>query len=136
MKKKDLEYFRKLIHEEQTKVLRDMGYIKETLLDDTIRDASGDHSAYAFHMADQGSDTYDREKTFLLAARENKYLSELADAMHRVDEGTYGICMICNKDIEKERLEVVLVAKYHVECKKKLEKVKNKDSQQSEYTNT
>ena len=136
MKKKDLEYFRKLIREEQTKVLRDMGYIKETLLDDTIRDASGDHSAYAFHMADQGSDTYDREKTFLLAARENKYLSELADAMHRVDEGTYGICMICNKDIEKERLEVVLVAKYHVACKKKLEKVKNKDSQQSEYSNS
>jgi RNA polymerase-binding transcription factor DksA len=129
MKKKDLEYFKKLILEEQTKVLKDMGYIKETLMDGTMREASGDHSAYAFHMADQGSDTYDREKTFMLAARENKYLSELNDAMRRIDDGTYGICMICNKDIEKERLEVVLVAKYHVQCKKQLEKVKNKESQ-------
>ena len=134
MKKKDLEYFKKLIQEEQEKVLKDMGYIKETILDSTIRDASGDHSAYSFHMADQGSDTYDREKTFMLASRENKYLSELVDAQRRIDEGTYGVCMICNKDIEKERLEVVLVAKYNVDFKRKLEKVKTKDSQ-SEYTN-
>lgn len=129
MKKKDLEYFKKLLVEEQTKVLRDMGYIKETLMDSTMREASGDHSAYSFHMADQGSDTYDREKTFMLAARENKYLSELNDAIRRMEEGKYGICMICGKDIEKERLEVVLVAKYHVTCKKQLEKVKNKESQ-------
>ena len=135
MKKKDLEYFKKLIAEEQNKVLKDMGYIKETIMDTTIRDASGDHSAYAFHMADQGSDTYDREKTFLLASRENKYLSELVDAMRRIEEDTYGVCMICGKDIEKERLEVVLVAKYHVDCKKQLEKVKTKEAQSTETSN-
>ncbi|MCB0833876.1 MAG: TraR/DksA family transcriptional regulator [Bacteroidetes bacterium] len=132
MKKRDLEYFKKLILEEQNKVLKDMGYIKETLLESTMRDASGDHSAYSFHMADQGSDTYDREKTFMLAARENKYLGELADAMRRIEEGTYGVCLICNKDIEKERLEVVLVAKYHVECKRKLQKVKSKEQSELE----
>jgi len=129
MKKKDLEYFKKLITDEQNKVLKDMGYLKETLLESTIRDASGDHSAYAFHMADQGSDTYDREKSFLLAARENKYLQGLLEALDRIKDGTYGVCQICGKDIEKERLEVVLVAKYHVDCKKKLEKAKTKDSQ-------
>ncbi len=128
MKKKDLEYFRKLIYTEQLKTLKDMGYIKENILDETMRDASGDQSAYSFHMADQGSDTYDREKSFLLAARENKYLSDLNDAMKRVDDGTYGVCLICGKDIEKERLEVVLVAKYHVDCKKQLAKVKTKDN--------
>lgn len=129
MKKKDLEYFKKLIVDEQNKVLKDMGYLKETLMESTIRDASGDHSAYAFHMADQGSDTYDREKSFLLAARENKYLQGLLEAMDRIHDGTYGVCQICGKDIEKERLEVVLVAKYHVDCKKKLEKAKTKDNQ-------
>ncbi len=132
MKKKDLEYFRKLIIEEQNKILKDMGYLKETLMDSTIRDASGDHSAYAFHMADQGSDTYDREKSFLLAARENKYLQGLVEALERIDNGTYGVCQICGNDIEKERLEMVLVAKYHVDCKKKLEKAKTKDTQLSE----
>lgn len=129
MKKKDLDYFKKLIIDEQNKVLKDMGYLKETLMESTIRDASGDHSAYAFHMADQGSDTYDREKSFLLAARENKYLQGLLEALDRIKDGTYGVCQICGKDIEKERLEVVLVAKYHVDCKKKLEKAKTKDSQ-------
>jgi len=132
MKKKDLEYFRKLIVQEQNKVLKDMGYLKETLMDSSIRDASGDSSAYAFHMADQGSDTYDREKSFLLAARENKYLQGLMEALERIDEGTYGVCQICGKDIEKERLEMVLVAKYHVDCKNKLEKAKTKDAQLSE----
>ncbi|HMW34282.1 MAG TPA: TraR/DksA family transcriptional regulator [bacterium] len=129
MKKKDLEYFKKLLQEEINKVLKDMGYIKETLLEETSREAAGDHSGYSFHMADQGSDTHDREKQFMLAARENKYLSDLADAMERVKAGTYGVCMICNKDIEKERLEMVLVAKYHVACKKKLEEVKQKEHQ-------
>lgn len=127
MKKKDLEYFKKLIYNEQVKTLRDMGYFKETILDETARDASGNQSAYSFHMADQGSDTYDREKSFLLAARENKYLAELNDAMKRIENGTYGVCMICGKDIEKERLEAVLVAKYHVVCKNQLAKVKSKD---------
>jgi RNA polymerase-binding transcription factor DksA len=127
MKKKDLEYFKKLIYAEQLKTLKDMGYFKENVLDETMRDASGDQSAYSFHMADQGSDTYDREKSFLLAARENKYLSDLNDAMKRVEDGTFGTCLICGKDIEKERLEVVLVAKYHVDCKKQLAKVKTKD---------
>jgi RNA polymerase-binding transcription factor DksA len=128
MKKKDLEYFKKLIYNEQLKTLKDMGYFKENVLDETMRDASGDQSAYSFHMADQGSDTYDREKSFLLAARENKYLADLNDAMKRIDDGTFGVCMICGKDIEKERLEVVLVAKYHVECKKQLAKIKTKDT--------
>ncbi len=128
MKKKDLEYFKNLIQVEMNQVMKDMGYIKETLLEETSREASGDHSGYSFHMADQGSDTHDREKLFMMAARENKYLGDLSDAMDRIKLGTYGQCMICGKDIERLRLEMVLVAKYHVGCKQKLEEVKTRES--------
>ena len=109
-------------------MLKDMGYIKESLLDTTTRDASGDNSAYSFHIADQGSDTYDREKSYLLAARENKYLSEVMDALSRIENGTFGICQICEKPIEKERLVVVPIAKYHVNCKMKLAEAKKKET--------
>lgn len=123
--KKSLTNFKKLILEERSSVLKDMG-IQETSLQSTIKEASGDHSSYSYHMADQGSDTHDREKTFLLAARENKYLVQLDNALDRIENKTYGICMICGELIEKERLEAVLVAKYHVACKLKLEKSKNR----------
>ena len=126
-RKSHLPHFKKLLNEERDKVLQDMGYIKETL-DSSMRDSSGDHSAYSFHIADQGSDTYDRERTYLMAARENKYLGEIMDALERIETGSYGICVLCDKPIEKERLEVVPIAKYHVNCKEQLAKAKKKEA--------
>ena len=87
------------------------------ILDSTTKEASGDHSSYSFHMADQGTDAMEREKAFMFAARDEKYLKQLDDALERIENGTYGICRVTGKLIPKERLMAVPTTTISVEAK-------------------
>ena len=78
---------------------------------------------YSTHM-EQGTDAMEREKTFLFASREGKFLNYLEDALARIEKGEYGRCTECDKLIEKERLEAVPHARLCIECKEKEEKNK------------
>jgi len=117
MDKQDLEHFKKLIEAEKAELVDKLGYLRETAMDTTVKDASGDHSSYSFHMADQGTDSQEREKAFLFASRETQYLERLNLALRRIDEGTFGICVKCGKPIDKVRLEAVPIATMCLECK-------------------
>ena len=117
MNKKDLEYFKRLILEKRDEILKEMGVIQESSLNNTSKDSSGNDATYSTHMADQGTDAQEREKAFYYASRENKYLLYLNEALSRIEDGTYGICAVCGKDIPKERLEAVPITQYCVPCK-------------------
>jgi len=117
--KKDLEHFKKLIKEEREKLLDKLGYLRETTMNTTLKDASGDHSSYSFHMADQGTDAQEREKAFLFASRETQYFERLELALRRIKENTFGICVKCKKPIARERLEAVPIATMCYDCKTK-----------------
>ncbi len=116
---KKINEFKKLILEERDRLLVELGYLSEPSLTDALNESSQGGNAYAYHMADQGTDAQEREKAYIFAARDNKYLSQLGDALDRIEDGTYGVCSVCNKDIEEKRLKAVLVAKQHIECKNK-----------------
>ncbi len=119
--KKDLPHFKKLIIEKRDKLLDELGYLKETSLEKSYQDYTGEHSTYSFHMADQGTDAQEREKAFLFASREGRFLSYLDRALEMIDEGTYGYCQMCKEPISKVRLEAVPTAKLCVNCKQKKE---------------
>ena len=84
-------------------------------------------------MAEQGTDAMEREKTFLYAQRENKFLGYLEDALKRIDAGTYGICVECIEVpqnlcgtcplIPKERLEAVPHSQHCLPIKQRQEKM-------------
>lgn len=116
----DMEYFKELILRKRAELLKELGYLKETS-ETTLEEYSGDNSTYSFHMADQGTDAQEREKAFLFASREGKFLRHLGDALQRIDEGTYGYCAECNEPMSKVRLEAVPHARMCVDCKTKLE---------------
>lgn len=116
MNKKDLEYFKKLLLQKREELIKNMEYLKG-VLNSTNQEASGDHSAYSFHMADQGTDAMEREKAFLFISRDEKYLKQINEALDRVDNGTYGICRVTGKDISKERLEAVPTTTISYEAK-------------------
>jgi RNA polymerase-binding transcription factor DksA len=104
MKKEDLKYFKELLEKKRAEVLKNIEYLRRVALDSTNQEASGDHSAYSFHMADQGTDAMEREKAFLFASIEN---------------GTYGICRVTGKEIGRERLEAVPTTTISYEAKLK-----------------
>lgn len=93
--KKDLEEFRTIIIEKRDEIIEDLQSLKEQMLDPTTGEYINENSPYSLHMAEQGTDAMEREKTFLYAQRENKFLAYLDDALKRIDSGTYGICVEC-----------------------------------------
>ena len=92
-----------------------------TSLSKSQRDSSGDLSGYAFHMADAGTDTYEREFVGNLVTAEQKILFEIDEALRRIKNLTYGICMKCEKNIRKTRLQIVPYARLCTKCKEKME---------------
>ena len=93
--KKDLQHFRNIILEKREEILEDLQSLKEQMLDPTTGEYINENSPYSLHMAEQGTDAMEREKTFLYAQRENKFLGYLDDALKRIETGTYGICIEC-----------------------------------------
>lgn len=124
---KDLAFFRKLILEKRKEIVEELTILKESMMDVTTGEYASENSTYSTHM-EQGTDAMEREKTFLFASREGKFLNYLDDALRRIDKGTYGICIDCVETpkhlcktcplIPKARLEAVPHAQLCVECKK------------------
>jgi RNA polymerase-binding transcription factor len=67
------------------------------------------------HLADQGSDEYDQSLALGLAASQRSLLSEIDDAIKRIDNRTYGICELTGVPIKRERLEATPWARFSVE---------------------
>lgn len=116
MDKETLKYFKKLLLEKRQEILNELGYIREVSADNP-KEAYGIDSSYSTHMADHGTDEQEREKTFYHASRENKYLLHLEEALQRIENGTYGFCIACHKEIPRERLEAVPHTQYCLPCK-------------------
>ena len=103
-------------------VLTQLGeHTEETLLKSS-KDDSGDLSGYGQHMADAGTDTFDRDFALSLVSNEQEALSEIEAAIKRVHAGTYGICESTQKPIAKERLLAVPFTRYSTEAKKQVER--------------
>jgi len=122
MTKKELEYFKKLILKKKEELFAELGYLESSSISATSKDQSGDLSSYSFHMADQGTDTMEREMAFTFASREGRYLHHLNEALERIEKGTYGMCRTCGNPIDKVRLEAVPHATQCIKCKNAEEK--------------
>ena len=118
MSQEDLDYFKEILLKKREEVQKNLDYLKTVVLDSTTKEATGDHSSYSYHMADQGTDAMEREKAFLFAARDEKYIKQIDEALERIKNGTYGICRVTGKLIGKERLEAVPTTTISVEAKK------------------
>lgn len=102
-------------------------HTRETLKRSAKED-SGDLSAYSQHMADAGTETFDRDFALSLVSSEQDALFEIEDAIRRIKKGTYGICEITGKPIKKERLLAVPFAKYSVEGQVEFERTNRKSA--------
>lgn len=82
------------------------------------KDAVGELSSYDNHPADLGSETFERSKDLALRQRAENELADIAGALERMAEGTYGQCTKCGQDISEERLEAVPEASFCLDCQK------------------
>jgi RNA polymerase-binding transcription factor DksA len=94
----------------------------EETLKRSSKDDSGDLSSYGQHMADAGTDTFDRDFALSLVSSEQEALTEIDAAIKRIHDGTYGICEATQKPIAKERLLAVPFTRYSAEAQKDIER--------------
>jgi RNA polymerase-binding transcription factor DksA len=94
----------------------------EETLKRSSKEDSGDLSSYGQHMADAGTDTFDRDFALSLVSSEQEALTEIDAAIKRIHDGSYGVCEITQKPIAKERLLAVPFTRYSAEAQKDLEK--------------
>lgn len=122
LNKKDLVYFKKLILERKEEIVSEIKHISEDTLKKSQRDAAGDISGYAYHMADIATDTYDREFSMGIASNERKQVYDIDDALKKIEDGSYGICEDCKNFISKTRLKAIPHARMCLKCQEKREK--------------
>lgn len=122
MNKKSLEQLERRLLEEREQMLKELGFFDENY-HDTTRTASGDLSAYSFHMADQGTDAMEREKAFLFASKEGRQLYQIDSALRRLykEPDGFGKCELCGEGIKWERLEALPYATLCIDCKEREE---------------
>ncbi|MBI3123112.1 MAG: conjugal transfer protein TraR [Ignavibacteriales bacterium] len=128
--RKDLEEFKKVILEKRNEIIEQLQVLKDQMMDPTTGQYVNENSPYSLHMAEQGTDAMEREKLYLWAQRENKFLGYLDDALQRIENGTFGICIECIDEpqnlcptcplVPKERLMAVPHTQHCLQVKQKM----------------
>ena len=103
--------FQRLLLQKREEILGNV----RSMEDEALKRQRTDLPSCPVHMGDVGSDTFAVENALDLADRERTLLREIDEALARIEEGTYGICLGTGKPIGQPRLEAILWAKYSVE---------------------
>ena len=126
MQQRMLDRFKKKLIKEREKLLADVNHIRKEELDKSPRNAAGELSGYADHMADGGTDTIERQVSLGLISNEEAMLIKIDGALKRIEDKTYGVCELCKEKISQERLNAVLYATYCIKCRSQEESKNNK----------
>jgi RNA polymerase-binding transcription factor DksA len=123
--------FYRLLIDLRDHVLESLGQHSEETLKHSSKEDAGDLSGYGQHMADAGTDTFDRDFALSLVSNEQEALSEVQAAIKRIRDGTYGICELTGKPISRDRLLAVPFTRYSTEAQKELEKTRHRSVQRA-----
>ena len=77
---------------------------------------------YSLHMADSGTDNFDRDFALSLLSSDQDAIYEIEEALKRIEKNTYGVCELTGKTIPKARLDAIPWTRFTVEAQGQLEK--------------
>lgn len=116
----DVAGFRARLERERERLLAALDTLNH---EGTLTEETGDLSiGSGDHIADSATETYMRELDGGLEENAEHLLREIEDALRRIEEGTYGICVACGRPIDPERLEAVPYATLCIEDKRAQER--------------
>jgi RNA polymerase-binding transcription factor DksA len=79
-------------------------------------------AGYSLHMADSGTDNFDRDFALNLLSSDQDAIYEIEEALKRIEKNTYGICELTGKTIPKARLTAIPWTRFTVEAQAQLER--------------
>lgn len=111
----ELEEFRQIILEKLEKARRDLELLTEAYTNSNDNDTMD--TSPTFKVLEEGYQVLSKEENARLAARQEKFIQNLENALVRIENKTYGICRATGKLISKERLRIVPHATLSIEAK-------------------
>ena len=113
--REDLLEFQEIIQEKLNNARKEVTFIKETL--SRRNDTGTDNTASSAKVLEDGADTAEKESLNQLASRQLKFIQQLENALIRIKNGSYGVCIATGKLIPKERLRAVPHTQHSIEAK-------------------
>ncbi|MBA4150455.1 MAG: transcriptional regulator [Verrucomicrobia bacterium] len=86
------------------------------------KESAEEMSSYSLHMADSGTDNFDRDFALSLLSSDQDAVYEIEEALKRIEKNTYGVCELTTKTIPKTRLEAIPWTRFTVEAQAQLER--------------
>ena len=111
----ELQEFKEIILKKIEKAERDLDLLREQFAND--KNNGTDDTSPQFKSFEEGSSVMSKESNSQLAARQEKFIRDLKNALIRIENKTYGVCRVTGKLISKERLKLVPHATLSIEAK-------------------
>jgi RNA polymerase-binding protein DksA len=113
----DTSRFRDLLVEERQRVAAAIQNLHEDH-QGSLGEETGEDAVYDNHLADTATETYDRELDYTLEENSEHVLADIDAALNRIEDGSYGMCTNCGKQIPEERLEARPSATLCIDCQR------------------
>ncbi len=91
-------------------------------MDGLAKESAEQLQGYSLHMADSGTDNFDRDFALSLLSSDQDAVYEIEEALKRIEKNTYGVCELTGKPIPKARLEAIPWTRFTVDAQAQLEK--------------
>jgi len=110
---------------EWTKYYQNLLELREQLLKQMsglAKESAQEMAGYSLHMADSGTDNFDRDFALSLLSSDQDAIYEIEEALKRIEKETYGVCELTGKNIPKARLEAIPWTRFTVQAQAQLER--------------
>jgi RNA polymerase-binding transcription factor DksA len=108
--------------DEERRRLEETRVAAQDLVSGSTEGETQELASYDQHLADEGTETFERERDLSVLQRVEAQLGEIDAALARIEAGTYGVCELCGKPIGDERLEAMPAARYCLEDQARAER--------------
>ncbi|WP_291650968.1 TraR/DksA C4-type zinc finger protein [Clostridium sp.] len=130
MNKEELTYYKNKLNEEKNRITDLINQLDDNGVTRFNAEVASELSFYDNHPSDIASETFEVEKGRALEANERALLDKIDDAVRAIDEGSYGRCQKCGKEIDKERLDFLPYALNCIDCQDVVSAIKTYNSNQ------
>ncbi len=121
LKKADIKVYKERLLALRARLRGDVSALADAALNKTRREAGGNRSSMPIHMADVGSDNFEQEFTLSLMQSEGVTLEAIERALERIEDKRFSMCIECEGQIKKSRLNAIPYTPYCIECAEMLE---------------
>ncbi|MBU0599664.1 TraR/DksA family transcriptional regulator [bacterium] len=119
MEERQREIFKEKLLKLRAEYVKEVQSMEKENLRNSLRNVSGNLSGYSQHIAEIAADSSEQEKNIQLLSSVSHLLAEVNEVLHKMEDGSYGICEDCSQEIPLNRLEAIPYAKFCLKCKEK-----------------